>query len=323
MKKLISLLVFFAGLSLVSAAVYQDTAKTKVVDGKIWSRHKIVKGETFYGLAKQYKTTVDKIQAVNNSKNLTVNTYIYLPTGKVAATTPVKETTVTGNTGSGNGSSTTSSKNHKVVKGETLSGIAKKYGVTVDGIKSANGLKDNNIKLGQVLKIPVKGNNVVTPKAEEPQTPVKEEEVIPVPKEKVKQEEPQPQDDPQPVKETKPVEKVKLNDVSNTKVNATDNNNAKVKEIKKEMEEKGTAKVVTDKVDKTKMQVLHPSIPEGNIIVVINPGNNKMAYCRVVGKFVPGSENNDAALLMSPAVSEMLGINNKVSTTQVRIVYAL
>lgn len=320
MKKLISLLVFLAGLSLVSAAVYQDTAKTKVVDGKIWARHKVVKGETFYGLAKQHKTTVDRIQTVNNSKSLTVNTYIYLPTGKVAATTPVKENNTTGNTN--NNGSATSSKTHKVVKGETLSAIAKKYGVTVEGIKSANGLKDNNIKLGQVLKIPVKGN-VVAPKTEEPQQPVKEEEVVPAPKEKVKQEEPQPQDDPQPVKENKPVEKVNLNDVSNTKVNATENSNSKVKEIKKEMEEKGTAKVVTDKIDKTKMQVLHPSIPEGNIIVVINPINNKMAYCRVVGKFVPGGDNNDASLLMSPAVSEMLGINNKVSSTQVRIVYAL
>jgi membrane-bound lytic murein transglycosylase D len=42
---------------------------------------------------------------------------------------------------------------HQVRKGETLSGIAKKYGVTVANIKKWNGLRNNIVKTGQRLTI--------------------------------------------------------------------------------------------------------------------------------------------------------------------------
>lgn len=44
---------------------------------------------------------------------------------------------------------------YTVVKGDTLWSIAKKYGITVSDIKSENGLISSNIKLGQILKIPI------------------------------------------------------------------------------------------------------------------------------------------------------------------------
>jgi membrane-bound lytic murein transglycosylase D len=42
---------------------------------------------------------------------------------------------------------------HKVKKGESLFSIAKKYGVTVDEVKSLNNLKTNDLNSGQVLKL--------------------------------------------------------------------------------------------------------------------------------------------------------------------------
>ena len=49
---------------------------------------------------------------------------------------------------------------HTVKKGETLSGIASKYGVTVADIVSANGIKNPNlITVGQRLEIPEKKSN--------------------------------------------------------------------------------------------------------------------------------------------------------------------
>lgn len=45
---------------------------------------------------------------------------------------------------------------HKVRKGESLDKIARRYGVTVAELKKANGLKNDKIKIGQSLKIPVK-----------------------------------------------------------------------------------------------------------------------------------------------------------------------
>lgn len=43
---------------------------------------------------------------------------------------------------------------HVVRKGDTLSGLALQYGVSVGDIKSANGLKSDLIKVGQALRIP-------------------------------------------------------------------------------------------------------------------------------------------------------------------------
>lgn len=69
------------------------------------------------------------------AKDLTPKT----ETPKPAASAPAKEET------------------YKVVKGDTLSAIAKKYGTTVAKLKDLNGIENANlIKVGQVLKVPGK-----------------------------------------------------------------------------------------------------------------------------------------------------------------------
>ncbi|MDE6468252.1 MAG: LysM peptidoglycan-binding domain-containing protein [Muribaculaceae bacterium] len=45
---------------------------------------------------------------------------------------------------------------HTVRRGENLSKIAKRYGVTVQQIKKANNFAGDNIQTGQKIKIPVK-----------------------------------------------------------------------------------------------------------------------------------------------------------------------
>lgn len=53
---------------------------------------------------------------------------------------------------------------HKVVSGDTLSALAKKYGTTVKELKDINGLKSDLIKIGQTLKLPVVVQNQNKPK---------------------------------------------------------------------------------------------------------------------------------------------------------------
>lgn len=54
-------------------------------------------------------------------------------------------------------SAPTKKETYKVVKGDTLSAIAKKYGTTVAKLKDLNGIENANlIKVGQVLKVPGK-----------------------------------------------------------------------------------------------------------------------------------------------------------------------
>lgn len=51
-------------------------------------------------------------------------------------------------------SSTFIQQTHNVLRGDTLYNISKRYNVTVDSLKSANYMSDNNIGIGQVLNIP-------------------------------------------------------------------------------------------------------------------------------------------------------------------------
>ena len=51
-------------------------------------------------------------------------------------------------------SSAPRSTSHTVKKGDTLSGIARRYGTTVSKIKAANGLKSDMIRDGKTLRIP-------------------------------------------------------------------------------------------------------------------------------------------------------------------------
>ena len=51
-------------------------------------------------------------------------------------------------------SSTFIQQTHNVLRGDTLYNISKRYNVTVDNLKSANYMSDNNIGIGQVLNIP-------------------------------------------------------------------------------------------------------------------------------------------------------------------------
>ena len=43
---------------------------------------------------------------------------------------------------------------HTVVKGDTLWGLSKRYGTTVEAIQQANGLTSHTIRDGQTLQIP-------------------------------------------------------------------------------------------------------------------------------------------------------------------------
>lgn len=52
---------------------------------------------------------------------------------------------------------------YTVRTGDNLGKIAKKYGVTVDELKAANGISDNNIMVGQTIVVPSQGNDAEAP----------------------------------------------------------------------------------------------------------------------------------------------------------------
>lgn len=62
-------------------------------------------------------------------------------------TPPVSSSPASGVSAGGGGS-------HSVVRGDTLWGLSRKYSVSVDDIRSANGLSSDTIIPGQILRIP-------------------------------------------------------------------------------------------------------------------------------------------------------------------------
>lgn len=134
-----------------------------------YRKHKVVKGETVADIAKKYKVTPYDIYRLNpDSKNgVKENSIILVPNeSKPATTAPVAEKpTKVVNT------------EHVVAAKESLYSLSKKYGVTVDEIKKANGTSvDNGLQIGQKVIIPIKGSAVAAEvkeaaKAEKKATP--------------------------------------------------------------------------------------------------------------------------------------------------------
>jgi len=125
--------------------------------------HTIVKGDTFGSLAKKYNTTTKAITDANpgvQSSKLKIGQKVKIPasTGNAAV---AAGTTAGGATAIGAGGETV----HVVKNNDTLWGLAKKYGVSQNAIKAANGLKTGSLKVGQKLKIPAKstGTGTATP----------------------------------------------------------------------------------------------------------------------------------------------------------------
>ncbi len=152
--------------------------------------HTVKRGETLFAIARRYGTTVDAICKLNNmdagnikkgqkllirqsepalsagvsdmEEEIEEEQYAEIKTSKPAkrseAAKTAKDTKTTKDTKTAKKSDTNKSKKHgtvkhKVVRGETLYGIAKKYNTTVEKIKKDNRLKSNNLSVGQKLKI--------------------------------------------------------------------------------------------------------------------------------------------------------------------------
>lgn len=114
----------------------------------------VKKGDSLWSIASKNNITVNELKALNNlsSNTLQIGQLLKLPTSN--------------NNGSANNEPSTPNKNiHTVQKGDSLWAIANKYGTTVDNLKKANNLSNNNLAIGQTLIIPstnVPGQNEIT-----------------------------------------------------------------------------------------------------------------------------------------------------------------
>ena len=108
-----------------------------------WGLYTIRSGDTLSDIAARYDTTVARLVKVNR-----------LP-GNGNMIYAGETLKVPGAGGGSSGSGSTSGRSHLVVRGDTLSGIAARYGVSQQALASANGIGRNNVvMLGSTLRIP-------------------------------------------------------------------------------------------------------------------------------------------------------------------------
>jgi LysM repeat protein len=152
----------FLGQSLLVRVEEEDdspvAAKSRGLFDSSSSQHVVKAGETLYRIAINYKVSVDQLKKDNNltSDSLSVGMVLRIGSNQ-PITTPVKPQNF---------------KNYTVVKGDTLSKIARENNTTIVALRSLNNLKSDALSIGQVLKVSVSvGGNTFPPVAPLPPTP--------------------------------------------------------------------------------------------------------------------------------------------------------
>ena len=117
----------------------------------------VQKGDTYYSISKKYNISLQELYSTNGIDEndvLKVGQVLKIPGKSTAENTSEKSTTTV---------STAKTSNYEVVAGDTLYSISKKFGTTVDNLRSLNGLTESSVlKIGQVLKVPTTEKVVTT-----------------------------------------------------------------------------------------------------------------------------------------------------------------
>ena len=106
-------------------------------------------GDTLSVIAKKHNVTVSELMTWNKK----TKTLIYPNEVLVVSKNAASDSSSSSSSSSTGTSSSTSATTYTVKSGDTLSAIAKKYGLTVSQIKSQNGLSSDIIYIGQKLKV--------------------------------------------------------------------------------------------------------------------------------------------------------------------------
>ncbi|MGD9252535.1 MAG: LysM peptidoglycan-binding domain-containing protein [Holophagae bacterium] len=107
--------------------------------------HTVANGDTLYDIARNYGVSVDDLKRLNGLSGSRIHPgqQLEIPSTRKAS----------GSGGSG-GQQSTDTRTYRVRRGDTLYDIARRFGVSVAALRSANGLRSSRIYPGDVLRIP-------------------------------------------------------------------------------------------------------------------------------------------------------------------------
>jgi len=142
------IIIFLVSQSLVAQALY----------------HRVVRGETLYGIARQYGVPVADLMRVNSisdASRLQVGANLLIP-GQQATPSAAQPTAAQPTAAQPTAAQPTAATSHTVQKGDTLFSIARNHGVSLDELRTVNALRSDTIVPGQTLKIPVRPGQVAS-----------------------------------------------------------------------------------------------------------------------------------------------------------------
>lgn len=301
------LLIAFSIVSFsASAASFRDSIGIENLLGKKVILHKVEPKETYYSLSRKYNVPPKNIMDFNNNIPLTIGAVVKIPTALNFADKPVVFTdNQPKNTAIQN---TKIESTHVVQLKETLYAIATKYGMSVDELKTLNGLTSNNLSVGQTLKVfiasaPVSSSAPVqAATTSTSQVPAKTE-ASSTTKPAV----------PKPAPAT-PVATSSSSGIRYVDSTGSD----ETIQIQKnrygitEKNEKGVAVWISDEnLDNSKSYALHSLAPIGTIVKISNPMTNRSVFAKVVGKYTENETTKDVIIVINKAVAEALGALDK------------
>jgi len=275
MKRLKILLLTIAVMSGDAIYAHQaDSVGYEMRDGKVLVHYKVGEKETLFSIAKKYESTMyDIIQ--NNpgaDQGLRFGQILKVPYNKPF--TPKSESVVAAT------SDIPVNRVHKVGPSETIFSISRKYGVNVADIRRWNGLKNDNIGIGQSIVVAAPPSELVADSRPTPS--VSQQKTV---------------DSPSPQEDTFKYE------IGRVPVNETGKN--------MRVSEKGIAEVIAGTNDSAKFLALHKSAPVGTIIQVTNPMNKISIFVRVIGKLPETGGNDKIAIKLSQSAYERLNAIDK------------
>lgn len=162
----------------ISSAVVAGTLPSRIAPAapKAATTHKVVSGDTVYGIALKYGVSTKSLMSLNKipASALIYPGQVLKLKGAVSQVSAPKAATSSAAKAASSAVKTTATSNYVVKSGDTVSGIAARHGLSLSSVLSANGMSmtRNTIYPGQVLKLRA-GATAAAPKATSTQTTAK------------------------------------------------------------------------------------------------------------------------------------------------------
>ncbi len=129
----------------------QNLIIAEIIEPPKPNAYKVQKGDTLYSIAQKFNTTVDEIKRLNNiqSNNIYINQELYIPnTTTEEPTEPLPLPPI-------DDDEDDNYSEYIVQKGDSLWAISRKYNISVKELIDLNNLTTTNLKVGDVLIVPI------------------------------------------------------------------------------------------------------------------------------------------------------------------------